>query len=186
MSTASNISGKPVVAATPNDADVLTYDNASGTWISAAAGGGGGGAPQMAGNIRRQEIDDLLLATETKLGGFAFDPSLFSGSTIYLAMAAILTDAGGTAASFDLRLYDMGAPNTPQAGDLRASVGISTAGSLRRERALLTASNTPTTPGASPDDGTIYDTERLYEVRGVLTGDVGDLVELDWAGVQGG
>jgi hypothetical protein len=101
-------------------------------------------------------------------------------------MAAALTDAGGAAASFDLRLYDMGAPNTPQAGDLRASVVLSTAGSLRRERTLLTASVSPTTPGASPDDGTIYDSERIYEIRGVLTGDVGDLVELDWAGVQGG
>ena len=135
----------------------------------------------MAGNIRRQEIDDLLLATEVKLGGFAFDPNLFSGSTIYLQMAATLTDAGGSAPACTLRLYDMGAPNTPIAPILRSEVAITTTGSLRRERQVLTTSGAP---GVNADE--IFNTERLYEVRAELTGDVGDLVEIDWAGLQGG
>lgn len=158
----------------------LYQKTAASTWSAFGAGGGGGGQPQLSGNIARQEIDDLLLATETKLGSFTLDPALFSGATFSLSMTGTLTDAGGAAASFTLRLYDMGAPNTPIAPVLRSDLVLSTAGSLRREEVTLTLDPAP---GVNIDE--IFNVERIYEIRGELTGDVGDLVEIDWAGILG-
>lgn len=152
---------------------------------SALSGTGGGGPPILAGNLRVQTVDDLLIETEVKLGGFSFDPSLHSYNTLYLEMVGILTATGSLTADFDLRLYDMGEPNSPQAGDLRASVSITFSGSIRRERFPLTASASPTSPGSSPDDATIYNSERIYEVRGYLTGNTGDEMNVDWAGIRG-
>jgi hypothetical protein len=176
------LAGEAIAISDPEAGQTLVFDG--NNWINQNAASSG--APQMSGNIRRQELDDLTLATEIVLGGFAFNPELFTGSTIYLVIAGTLTDAGTTAPSLDLRLYDLGEPGTPQAGDLRATVTLSTTDSPQYETTLLTASDAPTTPGSSPNDGTIYDTERLYEIRAELTGDVGDLVEIDWAGIQGG
>lgn len=71
MSTANNIGGKPVVISGLQDGDGLFYNQGNDRYEnSPPAAGGAGGAPQYVGNLRRQEIDDLLLATEVKLGGF--------------------------------------------------------------------------------------------------------------------
>jgi len=158
--------------------------SAAGSAVTVTVGVGGG-VPQMTGNTRVQVVDDTLLNAEIKLGGFQFNPSLFSGSTMVLGGLVTLTDAGGVAPALDLRLYDMGTTLVPQAGDLRASRLFSIPGSLRFEQTILVPSATPTTPGSSPDDGTMYDVARIYEVRALLTGDAGDLAEIDWAGIQG-
>ena len=143
-------------------------------------GAGGGGVPQMVGNIRVQQIDDTNLGVEIKLGGFSYQADMFDDATQFLTMVSTLTDTS-TTASFTLRLYDLGAPGTPQAGDLRASASLATGGAAPvRTRTALTIVAVLT-----PTAGEILEAERIYEVRGILTGGVGDLIELDWAGIEG-
>jgi hypothetical protein len=137
--------------------------------------------PQMVGNVRLQVIDDTLLGVETKLGGFAFNGGFFGiGANMHLTFVGQLTDAGGVAPVFALRLYDMGAPGTPIAGVLRAHADVIVTGSPQRAQTTLFATFAP-----GVDTGGIHNVTRIYEVRGLLTGDAGDLVEVDWAGIQG-
>lgn len=168
-------------AAVPGLGNLLSALDTMGIVVdSTTAGTGGGGAPQYFGASRRQEIDDLLLATEVKLGAFTLDPTLFSGATFAFSFTATVTDGGGAAASLTLRLYDMGAPGTPIAPVLLSDITLSITGSIRRVEQALTTSGSP---GVNADE--IYDTERIYEVRAELTGDVGDFAEIDWAGILG-
>lgn len=171
-------SSSPLIVRSLNTTNVQFIQD----WSDVVAGGSSQGHQvSLAGNLVRQEIDEQLLSVETKLGSFAFNPTLFPGSTMHLTLVGTLTDGGGAAPSFELRLYDMGAPNTPQAGDLRSTATFAIAGSLRRERgsALLPIS------ALTPLVDEVLDVERIYEIRGFLTGDSGDLMEIDWAGIQG-
>ena len=180
MSTASKVGEKPVVISALADGESLVYNAGADQWENGAASGGVNGAPQFVGNLRRQEIDDLLLGVPVKLGGFTLDPGIFTGATFAFSMTAILTDGGGVAPTFTLELYDMGAPGVPAAGVLRSQAVLSTTGAAVRTEVPLTLSGAP---GVDADE--IFNTERIYEVRGTLTGDIGDLVEIDWAGILG-
>jgi hypothetical protein len=180
MSTANNIDGKPVVITGLTDGQGVIYNQAQDRWENGAAGGGGG-IPQLVGNLLRSEIDDLLLATEVKLGGFFLEPDVYSPPNWYFGGTVILTDGGGAAPTVEFRLYDMGPVNTPTLPDLRSSVTVSTTGSVQTNSNTLTIVNVLT-----PLPNEILNAPRMYEVRAVLTGDVGDRVDIDWAGIQGG
>lgn len=53
-----------VSVAAPNNLDVLTYDNATSTWIAAAGGGGGGGWPTSTGTDTNGRVyEQALVAT---------------------------------------------------------------------------------------------------------------------------
>ena len=95
-----------------------------------------------------------------------------------LRYIGVLTDGGGTP-SFVVRIYDLGTPNTPIAPILRSTtvvLGTPNYGSVRQ-----------ITRGLAADDGLsganhILEGERVYEVRGEITGSVGDEMAIDWIG----
>ena len=122
--------------------------------------------------------------SEVRVARFEIDPANIARLDLAVFFDGFLLDTGGTTPTVELRLYDMGAPNVPQAGDLRATLSTTTSGSIIRETAALTASSTPTTPGSSPDDGTIYNTIRIYELRVIFTtGTLGDTISYDTVGI---
>lgn len=121
---------------------------------------------------------------EVRIARFELDPAIALKTLFDLYFVGFLVDAGGVAPVVDLRLYDVGAPNVPQTGDLRATITTTTTGSIIRESVSLTASDTPTTPNGDPNDGTIYSAVRIYELRAIFTaGDAGDTMQYDTVGI---
>lgn len=156
------------------------YQNQNGgtTWTS-VGGSSGGGAPQIFGSSRVSEIDDLLLGVEVKLGGFSFQGDVFTGANFFLQSVGTLLAASGSSPTYTVRLYDMGIPGTPAAGTLIGSASLTVTSSLQRISQSLTL------VAGVPSEAQISQSERLYEVRGLLSGSLGDSVEIDWAGIIG-
>lgn len=121
--------------------------------------------------------------SEARIARFELSPGSAGKQALNLYHVGVLTNAGGSPTCV-LRLYDMGAPNSPQSGDLRATITTTSAGAILRQSTALTASDTPTTPNGDPNDGTIYNATRIYELRAIFTaGAVGDTMQYDTVGV---
>lgn len=122
--------------------------------------------------------------SEIRVARFEINPENIARLDLEVFFDGFLLDVGGATPTVELRLYDVGAPNVPQAGDLRATITTTTSGSIIRETVALTASDAPTSPGADPNDGTIYKTIRMYELRTIFTtGTAGDTMSYDTAGI---
>lgn len=121
--------------------------------------------------------------SEVLIARFELSPGNAGKQAMNLYFVGVLTNNGGSP-TCALRMYDMGAPNAPQPGDLRASIVTTATGGIRREDRALTASESPTTPGGGPNDGTIYNATRIYELRAIFTGGAaGDTMQYDTVGV---
>lgn len=120
----------------------------------------------------------------TRIARFELNPGSVGRSALELYFVGLM--AGGTSPVIEMRLYDMGAPNVPQIGDLRATITSNTTSTIVEEMVALAASNAPSTPGADPNDGTIYSSARVYEVRVIFTGGTaGSSMSYDTIGVVG-
>lgn len=121
---------------------------------------------------------------ETRIGRFELDPDGAGKADLELYFVGFLADAGAGAPTVELRLYDVGPPNAPVTGDLRATITTTATNAIVRESVALTASGTPTVPGSDPNDGTIYNVVHVYEVRVIFTaGDAGDTIRYDTVGI---
>ena len=130
------------------------------------------------------EWEQSVTLVETRIGRFELDPDGAGKADLELYVVGFLADAGAGAPTVELRLYDIGAPNTPITGDLRATITSAITNAIVRESVALTASGTPTVPGSDPNDGTIYNVVRIYELRVIFTaGDAGDTIRYDTVGI---
>jgi hypothetical protein len=120
----------------------------------------------------------------TRIARFELDPSAMHREALDLYFVGLLS--GGVSPVIELRLYDMGAPNVPQVGDLRATITSNTTSVIVEETVALVASDAPTSPGTDPNDGTIYSAARVYEVRVIFTAGTGaSTMNYDTVGVAG-
>lgn len=172
---AGNIGAKAVDLTGLSDGDIVVYDLGSDTFIRAVpASGGGGGFLTGAGYAVQ-----TALGTELIVGGFVFDPSALTSPTVVFELYGVLQVAG--AGTCEMRLYDMGPPGTPAAGDLRSTLTIANidAGANYRGQQTLTV------VGAAPAANEILNAERMYELRLILLGAAGGDVALNlWSGLK--
>ena len=130
------------------------------------------------------EWEYSVTLTEIRIGRFELDPNGAGKAALELYFVGLLADAGSTAAITELRLYDVGPPNAPINGDLRATITTTTLNAIVRESVALAASATPTLPGTDPNDGTIYNDTRIYELRAIFTaGEASDTMRYDTIGI---
>ena len=171
-----NIGNKTVDLTGLQDGDIVVYDLAGDEFIRAPnSGGGGGGITRLTGANYAQQT---LLDTELLIGGFMFDPSVYTSPGIAFQFYGILQVA--TAGTGELRLYDMGAPGTPEVGTLRSTAVIpnASAGANAQVDVGLTPVATPT----GTDE--IFNAKRMYELRLVLVGaNAGDVMLNLWGGL---
>lgn len=120
----------------------------------------------------------------TRIARFELNPGAVGRAALELYFVGLLS--GGTSPVIELRLYDMGIPGVPQTGDLRATITSNTTAVIVEETVALAASNAPTLPGTNPNDGTIYSSARVYEVRVIFTAGSGaSTMNYDTVGVVG-
>lgn len=112
-------------------------------------------------NVVGLNSDITTLTTEVSIGGTVFDGSKLA-SVAYFNLVGVLTSVSGDG---DIRLYDLGpSAGPPITPDLRSTLTISFVDS--GNVVLKTKTLTPVALPSAPDQ--IYNTERLYEVRGYL------------------
>ncbi len=166
-----------VGAAAPYDYYVLT-DHTGPTWELINSGSGGSARIYVTGSTNQTTT---LIASEQVVGGFVFDPTDYTASTVTISLEffGVMTLAG--AGEGRLRLYDMGAPGAPAAGVIVSSVAIPN-GSANIH---FTASNvlTPVAVLANPDE--ILNSARMYELRLFLSAAAapGDELLCLWGGI---
>lgn len=110
-------------------------------------------------------------AVDFVIGGDVFNPTLFSGVFKLVGLGAVIGSSGAT---ITIKLVDIGTTSTPAAGIVRATQTITS-------NAGPTFVSTTLTPTASPNvnDGTIFNSERVYELRVSLSSStVGDVARL--------
>lgn len=116
------------------------------------------------------------LGTEVMIGGFVFDGSMSYTSIRFLALGG-LSSAGADA---DILLYDMGAPGSPAAPELRATLNLDSLSGPDTDAMALTVD-----PSPGIDAGEIFDEERMYELRAIInSGSPGDLLIVNWVGLE--
>lgn len=188
MSTIGNIGGVPIIA--PGFAQtgyVLSYNDGSQGppflpfWEAVPL--------SVPSTQRRQgafilEPNITTVGSEVLLARMVIDPTAAGINTgaftfgLSFRFLGVLTDGGGTP-SFVVRMYDLGAVNSPIAPVLRATssaLGSPNYGSVRQVQKAVSAVSTI----SFADE--ILDSERVYEFTGEITGSVGDVMDLNWLG----
>lgn len=141
--------------------DVLTYN---GTDIVGAPGGGGGGFELSGpGNVSVSTI-----GVEQLVGGFFLTPG---AATTGILNAQVIRINGGGSPSFAFRLYDMGTPGTPGPGVLVTTAFIASGGVYGANQ--IASQSFAVVPLITGIDE-ILDTPRMYELRALVAGSVGD------------
>lgn len=108
----------------------------------------------------------ITSTSETVIGAFgAFAPATYSSPIVEWEATAIFAPA--TAGSAEIRLYDVGTRAAPTAGTLRATISVPVFDVGVRKCVAQTLTATPT-PGINTS--TIFDSERVYELRAILIG----------------
>lgn len=114
-----------VAAPTPQDGDVLTWDDASGKWIAAVGGGGGGGTGNVQGPSTSTETaiavwgntSGTVLTDSTVKVDSAGDIILAAGATVdgvdVSALGATVTGLSATAPTADQKAALAGTAGTP-------------------------------------------------------------------------
>lgn len=157
-------------------------------WGDRSTGGSGPTPPPSDPNVTvitgalNEEI--VTSGVEIVIGGFIFDPTIYAaGSTIRFRNLLTIVQTGfGLGFPNAVRLYDRGAPGTPEAGTLRATVF---AGFTSNVPVVAQLALTPTgAPGV--DLGEIFNSERMYELRAFATLDTlpGDALIVRWSGLE--
>lgn len=132
----------------------------------ASAGGGSANATVITGALDAVAEPDNV---EVVVGGFFWNPALFTAPTVVFRFYGVVVDPNLTSATAELRLYDRGAPGTPIAGTLIAT-------------GVLTAANVPSVDGAGV---VLAGGVRMYELRLVRVGGDGAASAIvRWGGVE--
>jgi len=139
---------------------------------------------------------DSSATSEVVAGTFVFDPTAFDGAlagysssvspflkaTLKTQFVCALGYIGAGAGVCDVRLYDMGTPGSLGAGDLISSIDNSLLGSNVVDKVSVDlAVGTP----LSWSSNQILNSERVYEIRIILTGTpgAGDVGRIGWGGL---
>lgn len=111
-----------------------------------------------------------ITGSEQLIGGFYLDPGINTAGALTLQVIRI--DGGGSP-GVDFRLYDMGTPGTPTAGALVTTASIASGGTYGVNQI---ASQAFTVVASITGANQILDTPRMYELRAIVTGSIGDSV----------
>lgn len=188
MSTSNNIGGEPIVITNPQPGDILVRAFPQGPgpvqWVNQPLSAG----PtlyQQSVHVLEQEV--TVVGSEVVLGRAVIDPVRLNIATgafsfgLDFKYLAIITDGGGTP-SWTVRVYDIGAPNSPITPVLRTTFPVQGSPNYSTPRWVTRSVSAVSSPGTNTNE--IHDVERLYEIRGEITGSAGDSVETSFLGFE--
>lgn len=149
-------------------------------WVFAGSHGlaaaGGVSAIQLSGATG---VSTTTRNSEARLGGFYFDPTLYTSPTLTLRLVADYDSTDG-AAYLELRLYDMG-PGTGAFSPVLRSDCLVPAGASGERRKIDQALTLVASPGVNSDQ--IHNVARVYELRAYFSStDAASSAHVSWCG----